>query len=285
MRCSVMPVPPRCDGAAGRSERHGRPVVAFNPGCCTQLGTATPRDFHDRSWPSTALIADLMHTLWEADVEVFKAHITTSPAGEVLDMFWLYDNRQQLPDHHRQAPAHHGAMHHNKTLPLAAWCQGNSSVTALSGGCQGAVMWAVTELVCRTTASGQGPAALSGGCHGAVMWAVTGLVCRTTASGQGPAALSGGCHRCCHVGCHRISVQDYCIRPGTSSAVRRLSGYFSERRFKSGHIVWHAMPCQYLENSPMCLQGAGDIGPGADGAGAERSRVLHYASASPQRGR
>ena len=43
-----------------------------------------------------------MHTLWEADVEVFKAHITTSPAGEVLDMFWLYDNRQQLPDHHRQ---------------------------------------------------------------------------------------------------------------------------------------------------------------------------------------
>jgi hypothetical protein len=44
-----------------------------------------------------------MHTLWEADVEVFKAHITTSPAGEVLDMFWLYDNRQQLPDHHRRA--------------------------------------------------------------------------------------------------------------------------------------------------------------------------------------
>lgn len=35
-------------------------------------------------------------------MEVFKAHITTSPAGEVLDMFWLYDNRQQLPDHHRQ---------------------------------------------------------------------------------------------------------------------------------------------------------------------------------------
>ncbi len=34
---------------------------------------------------------------------VFKAHITTSPAGEVLDMFWLYDNRQQLPDHHRCA--------------------------------------------------------------------------------------------------------------------------------------------------------------------------------------
>lgn len=50
-------------------------------------------------------VADLMHTLWEADVSVFKAHITTSPARDVLDMFWLYDNRRQLPDHHRWAAA------------------------------------------------------------------------------------------------------------------------------------------------------------------------------------
>ncbi len=47
--------------------------------------------------------ADLMHTLWEADVTVFKAHITTNPASDVLDMFWIYDNRHELPDHHRQA--------------------------------------------------------------------------------------------------------------------------------------------------------------------------------------
>ena len=47
--------------------------------------------------------ADLMHTLWEADVTVFKAHITTNPASDVLDMFWIYDNRHELPDHHRRA--------------------------------------------------------------------------------------------------------------------------------------------------------------------------------------
>jgi hypothetical protein len=33
------------------------------------------------------------------------------------------------------------------------------------------------------------------------------------------------------------------------------------------------------------LQGAGDLGPGAHSAGAERSRVLHHAGASQQRGR
>ena len=45
--------------------------------------------------------ADLMHTLWEADVVVFKAHITTGPGGKVLDMFWIYDNRCKLPENHR----------------------------------------------------------------------------------------------------------------------------------------------------------------------------------------
>lgn len=47
--------------------------------------------------------ADLMHTLWEADVVVFKAHITTSPGGRVLDMFWIHDHRLELPETHRQA--------------------------------------------------------------------------------------------------------------------------------------------------------------------------------------
>ena len=46
-------------------------------------------------------IADLMHTLWEADVAVFKTHITTGPGGKVLDMFWIYDNRCELPENHR----------------------------------------------------------------------------------------------------------------------------------------------------------------------------------------
>ena len=47
--------------------------------------------------------ADLMNTLWEADVVVFKAHITTGPGGKVLDMFWIYDNRCELPENHRSA--------------------------------------------------------------------------------------------------------------------------------------------------------------------------------------
>ena len=47
--------------------------------------------------------ADLMNTLWEADVVVFKAHITTGPGGKVLDMFWIYDNRCELPENHRCA--------------------------------------------------------------------------------------------------------------------------------------------------------------------------------------
>lgn len=45
--------------------------------------------------------ADLVHMLWEADVLVFKAHITTSPDGRVADMFWIHDHRIELPQPHR----------------------------------------------------------------------------------------------------------------------------------------------------------------------------------------
>lgn len=47
--------------------------------------------------------ADLMHVLWEADVAVFKAHITTGPSDKVLDLFWMYDNKKELPENHRSA--------------------------------------------------------------------------------------------------------------------------------------------------------------------------------------
>lgn len=49
------------------------------------------------------LVADLMHVLWEADVSVFKAHITTGPSDKVLDLFWIYDNKKELPENHRFA--------------------------------------------------------------------------------------------------------------------------------------------------------------------------------------
>lgn len=38
---------------------------------------------------------------YAAAPQVFKAHITTSPNGKVADMFWLYDNRNELPENHR----------------------------------------------------------------------------------------------------------------------------------------------------------------------------------------
>ncbi|PSC71312.1 ACT domain-containing ACR9-like [Micractinium conductrix] len=47
------------------------------------------------------MLHSLSHALWESDTTVFKAHITTSPNGKVSDMFWLYDNRNELPESHR----------------------------------------------------------------------------------------------------------------------------------------------------------------------------------------
>ncbi|KAL4855006.1 ACT domain-containing protein ACR10 [Chlorella vulgaris] len=59
------------------------------------------------------MLHSLSHALWESDATVFKAHVTTSPNGKVADMFWIYDNRGELPEHHRQAGARLG--------PRAAW--------------------------------------------------------------------------------------------------------------------------------------------------------------------
>ncbi|KAL6777150.1 hypothetical protein ACKKBF_B20360 [Auxenochlorella protothecoides x Auxenochlorella symbiontica] len=53
------------------------------------------------SYDRQGMLHSLTHVLWESDATVFKAHITTSPSGDVADMFWLYDNRNELPEHHR----------------------------------------------------------------------------------------------------------------------------------------------------------------------------------------
>lgn len=53
------------------------------------------------SYDRRGMLHSLAHVLWEADAAVFKAHITTSPSGDVADMFWLYDNRNELPENHR----------------------------------------------------------------------------------------------------------------------------------------------------------------------------------------
>lgn len=41
------------------------------------------------SYDRAGMLHSLTHALWEADTQVFKAHITTSPSGDVADMFWL----------------------------------------------------------------------------------------------------------------------------------------------------------------------------------------------------
>ena len=55
-----------------------------------------------------------MHVLWEADVAVFKAHITTGPSDKVLDLFWIYDNKKELPENHRSA---HSPVPCTRSLP------------------------------------------------------------------------------------------------------------------------------------------------------------------------
>lgn len=70
-------------------------------------------------------------------LQVFKAHITTSPSGKVADMFWLYDNRHELPENHRHArtqprarTAHaHSAQHSKAISPCTS---ASSAVAALA---------------------------------------------------------------------------------------------------------------------------------------------------------
>jgi len=47
------------------------------------------------------MLHSLTHALWEADTSIFKAHVTTGLDGQVSDTFWLYDNRDELPEQHR----------------------------------------------------------------------------------------------------------------------------------------------------------------------------------------
>lgn len=45
--------------------------------------------------------ADLITTLWELDVVVFRSSVSTTPSLDVLNLFWICDNAGKLPDTHR----------------------------------------------------------------------------------------------------------------------------------------------------------------------------------------
>ena len=71
---------------------------------------------------------------------VFKAHITTNPASDVLDMFWIYDNRHELPDHHRC----------ERTVLCLGW---HASLSAVQDAClrhESALYAAMSAMFCTT---------------------------------------------------------------------------------------------------------------------------------------
>lgn len=62
----------------------------------------TPYAVHVSGYDRQGMLHSLAHALWEADTAVFKAHVTTDTAsGQIRDTFWLYDNRDELPQPHR----------------------------------------------------------------------------------------------------------------------------------------------------------------------------------------
>ena len=56
---------------------------------------------HVSGYDRQGMLHALTHALWEADTSTVKVHVTTAPSGEVRDTFWLYDNREELPQAHR----------------------------------------------------------------------------------------------------------------------------------------------------------------------------------------
>lgn len=79
--------------------------------CCPSEGSASlPEFFCGRALPASQLFVlqiqtsdrpgvlhRLVSTVWECDLSVHKAHITTNPGDVAIDMFWVTDNTYQLP--------------------------------------------------------------------------------------------------------------------------------------------------------------------------------------------
>jgi UTP:GlnB (protein PII) uridylyltransferase len=49
------------------------------------------------------LLHDVMQALWEREMCVHRAHVTTSPANTAVDLFYVSDTRNELPNEERQA--------------------------------------------------------------------------------------------------------------------------------------------------------------------------------------
>lgn len=70
--------------------------------CPSTPKQSTPYAVHVSGYDRQGMLHSLAHALWEADTAVFKAHVTTDGvSGQIRDTFWLYDNRDELPQPHR----------------------------------------------------------------------------------------------------------------------------------------------------------------------------------------
>lgn len=60
-----------------------------NRPCTLSSSPSAPPPAQVSGYDRQGMLHSLSHALWESDTTVFKAHITTSPAGKVSDMFWM----------------------------------------------------------------------------------------------------------------------------------------------------------------------------------------------------
>jgi (p)ppGpp synthase/HD superfamily hydrolase len=105
LRCVVAGVPPRWQLLKSRLEA----ICPSGTDSLQQLWRwrSAPKEqqaflLQVAGYDRQGMLHSLSHALWEADTTVFKAHITTSPNGQVADLFWLVDNRNELPENHRR---------------------------------------------------------------------------------------------------------------------------------------------------------------------------------------
>jgi glycine cleavage system regulatory protein len=56
---------------------------------------------HVSGFDRQGMLHSLAHVLWEADIVVYKMHVTTSATGQVRDTFYVFDNKDELPQPHR----------------------------------------------------------------------------------------------------------------------------------------------------------------------------------------
>ena len=56
-----------------------------------------------QSFVMCVMCADLVQTLWEVGLQMFRAKIATRSRGQVNDLFWVCDECKLLPDSNRYA--------------------------------------------------------------------------------------------------------------------------------------------------------------------------------------